>query len=688
MKELPVYKITIDDLDESGIEYVSLVESPAIQVKGLMFNHQQSFASLPPCHEYCVCYIDNDGKWQFGSTETSPCDYCQERKSIYEQTYNFNSTKYNFAFNEEKQIIAGPAIIPDLKIYRYDNDLGEYYVMFEKPTIEKMVEKFNKLQKEYKINLEHSSTMVPAFIKGSWIIEDMEKDKSRMYGFTDLPVGTWFIEVKVEDKKFWMEEVKSKNRNGFSIEGLMGIQLSAILKQEFQSYDDYPQAARDNACKVLRWRDEHGEDEVDGMTRVGWIRANQLCNGDKISEETIARMAAFERHRQNAEINPDFEGTPWKDRGYVAWLGWGGDEGIAWAQRKLQQIRQEMAVGVPHYTKDGKLWTGATHTDADGRLMTGAVHTADSEYLYHLEDLAEVGERGAIVESDKAPKSSTPNPDPQGEGTAEGSASSTRGAEVTERVEKILREKADDFNERYKEKLGYGVDIGMLKSVYQRGVGAYNVSHSPNVNSAEQWALARVNAFLYLIKEGRPENDKYVGDNDLLPKEHPKRVELNNTINKNQFNMKKRLVFRDYKLKNGATITIEGDMAIGSYVFLLKEDGSREQAPAGEHILEDGTTIFVDEEGYINEIRTAATTDVTEENEGMMMQVMPEEVMAIVAPVLDEMRMIIAELQSRVEMLEGKTDAAADILQVEDEMKKKEFSDIAGKINKIRAYIA
>ena len=643
MKELPVYKITIDDLDESGIEYVSLVESPAIQVKGLMFNQQMEFASLPPCHDFCVCYIDDDGRWQFGDTETSPCDYCVERSQIYEQIYNFSKQKYSFHFNEEKQIIAGPAIIPNLKIYRYDDDLGEYYVMFEKPTIEKMVEKFNKLQKTSKINLEHTDRIAPAFIKGSWIIEDMENDKSRMYGFTDLPVGTWFIEVKVEDREFWMSEVKSKNRNGFSIEGLMGIQLSSILKQEFQSYDDYPQAARDNACKVLRWRDEHGEDEVDGMTRVGWIRANQLCNGEMISEETIARMAAFERHRENSEINPDFEGTPWKDRGYVAWLGWGGDEGIAWASRKLQEIRQEMA---------------------------------------------EVGERGAIVESDKAPKSNTPNPNPQGEGTAEGSASTTRGAEVTERVEGILRDKVDEFNERYKDKLGYGVNIGMLKSVYQRGVGAYNVSHSPNVTSAEQWALARVNAFLYIVKEGRPENDKYVGDNDLLPTEHPKRVELNNQINTKQFNMKKKLVFRDYMLKNGATITIEGDMAIGSYVYLLGEDGTREQAPEGEHILEDGTTIFVDAEGYINEIRTAATTEVTDENEGMEMQVMPEEVMAIVAPIFDEMRMVIAELQSRVEMLEGKTDAAADILQVEDEMKKKEFGNIANKINKIRAYIA
>ena len=112
-------------------------------------------------------------------------------------------------------------------------------------------------------------------------------------------------------------------------------------KHQFESYNDYPKAASENACKVLRWIDEHGRDEVDGMTQTGLARANQLCNGENISEDTIARMAAFERHRQNAEISEEYKGTPWKDKGYVAWLGWGGSEGVEWASRKLNQIRSE-----------------------------------------------------------------------------------------------------------------------------------------------------------------------------------------------------------------------------------------------------------------------------------------------------------------------------------------------------------
>lgn len=169
--------------------------------------------------------------------------------------------------------------------------------------------------------------------------------------------------------------------------------------------------------------------------------------------------------------------------------------------------------------------SGETKVEEIALVLQPAIET-EFVYFSQQEEMAEVGERGAIVESKKAPKSDTPNPSPKGEGTAKGDASSTRGAEVSERVEGILKEKSDDFNERYKDKLGYGVNVGMLKSVYQRGVGAYNVSHSPRVRSAEQWALARVNAFLYLVKNGRPENSKYKGDNDLLPTDHPKRAEM------------------------------------------------------------------------------------------------------------------------------------------------------------------
>ena len=135
--------------------------------------------------------------------------------------------------------------------------------------------------------------------------------------------------------------------------------------------------------------------------------------------------------------------------------------------------------------------------------------------------LAEVGKRGGIKKSPKAPKSGTPNPNPKGKGTAKGDASTSRGAKVSKQDEETLRKKAEEFNERYKKKLGYGANVGTLKAVFQRGLGAFNVSHSPRVKSASQWSFARVNAFLYLLKNGRTQYPKYTGDFVFLPANHP-----------------------------------------------------------------------------------------------------------------------------------------------------------------------
>jgi hypothetical protein len=113
-----------------------------------------------------------------------------------------------------------------------------------------------------------------------------------------------------------------------------------MMREEFRSYNDYPESAKNNACKALKWKEEHG-DEVKGMTQVGWTRANQLCKGENISEETIARMSAFQRHRENSEVAAENKSTPWKDAGHVAWLGWGGTSGVEWAETKLKSIRKE-----------------------------------------------------------------------------------------------------------------------------------------------------------------------------------------------------------------------------------------------------------------------------------------------------------------------------------------------------------
>lgn len=100
-----------------------------------------------------------------------------------------------------------------------------------------------------------------------------------------------------------------------------------------ESYTDYPQQATENAQIALRWVEKNGWGSCGEAT--GKARASQLANREPISEETIARMASFERHRQHSQKELG-DGC-----GRLMWLAWGGDAGIEWAQRKLEEIRSE-----------------------------------------------------------------------------------------------------------------------------------------------------------------------------------------------------------------------------------------------------------------------------------------------------------------------------------------------------------
>jgi hypothetical protein len=100
-----------------------------------------------------------------------------------------------------------------------------------------------------------------------------------------------------------------------------------------------------------------------------------------------------------------------------------------------------------------------------------------------------------------------------------GSAGDGKSVNFTEAIITSLEKKVKEHNEKAPN--GRKVTLAKLKAVYRRGAGAFSTSHRPDQNR-NSWAMARVNAFLHLVKSGRPKNAKYISDNDLLPKMHPK----------------------------------------------------------------------------------------------------------------------------------------------------------------------
>ena len=168
-----------------------------------------------------------------------------------------------------------------------------------------------------------------------------------------------------------------------------------------------PASARNNARRVLRWKEKYG-DEVKGMTQVGWTRANQLASGENLSRDTVARMSAFARHRKNAEIDPKFKDTPWKDRGYVAWLGWGGTSGVNWANSVMDRLEKRQ-IDDDSFTTPAEAVVRSMDLGLEGEIH---VHDRDGQAVYmpgenheqYLNQIRRMGglDQEAVVDSETA----------------------------------------------------------------------------------------------------------------------------------------------------------------------------------------------------------------------------------------------------------------------------------------------
>ena len=311
--KLPVYEIGFDEnLTESGIDAIALTETPAIELFSIRFSDEKglierSTSTLQPFSfydDYPQAASDNAARalrirdeegidcgtavgWaranqlakrekisretiarmsgfarQKGNAQGDPKEDCgalmwlawggdegvewaaRKLKEIDEEK------RFSFSVNEDKMIIAGPAIIPDKLIYRRDEEGREFFVVFRKEVIERMVSKFNAERKTDRLNLEHDSTSsIPGFLRGNWIVEDRKADKAAFYGFRDLPIGTWFIEVQITDRSIWTDIVRKMESTGFSIEGLMSLEKE--VSSEINNKTKLKKMKRKAVVKVL-----------------------------------------------------------------------------------------------------------------------------------------------------------------------------------------------------------------------------------------------------------------------------------------------------------------------------------------------------------------------------------------------------------------------------------------------------
>ena len=169
-EKLKKVELIIDEESERfGVEAISLVEFPAIESDWVFFNQDQ-FLTLAK-------------------------------------------------LDEEQKTLVGAVLIPNKEIPRYDQEKDEKYIVyFTEDTIKQAQELFMSSLRNNNATYEHKVPVEGITVVESWIKEDKKNDKSNSYGFSKLPVGTWFVKMKVNNSEIW-ESVKEGKVRGFSIEG-------------------------------------------------------------------------------------------------------------------------------------------------------------------------------------------------------------------------------------------------------------------------------------------------------------------------------------------------------------------------------------------------------------------------------------------------------------------------------------
>jgi hypothetical protein len=372
MKKDKTYELRIEEDDLiSGIDSISLVSEPAIEINWMAFNKEKSHEFQIPDGEDKTYLQKFEGKGQSEEELLSQgWEVYEEPEKFFTSSPNapsFEDTdeflyRYKYTLNPE----APGAPIKDTT-REFCADLLNKNLVYRVEDMDSIIndEGDSALVWRGGYNCRHSWKLLK-YRKGDDIVNKGSVTKGRVEGVESYDViGYPQPDTRTSNPSFSKEEMEyDNNLPVFVDEGVEKVKCKECgwewelsdggekpymcnkcgndnkpEKEDFRSYTDYPIEATNNAKRALKWVDENGWGECG--TPVGKQRANQLAARQSISEETISRMASFARHRQHKDV-PYSEGC-----GGLMWDAWGGTAGIEWAQRKLQQIdreKQEFAI--------------------------------------------------------------------------------------------------------------------------------------------------------------------------------------------------------------------------------------------------------------------------------------------------------------------------------------------------------
>ena len=191
-----IFYIDINEDDNTGLDAISLVSTPAVEIDFLCFEKDDSI-------------------------------------------------EISFSANEDKHIISGIALRADFPIYRRNGDY-EYYVVFTKEIIRKIVNKYAKNGLFNSVNLQHNDHN---FTNKAIMIESYIIDKERGIcptEFSDIEDGSWYVSFHIEDEMLWKEIKDGNILKGFSVQGLFNLIEDSVAnteeklsQQKEQTFDEW-----------------------------------------------------------------------------------------------------------------------------------------------------------------------------------------------------------------------------------------------------------------------------------------------------------------------------------------------------------------------------------------------------------------------------------------------------------------
>jgi hypothetical protein len=354
MKKDKIYELKIsEDDDISGIDSISLVDQPAIEVNWVAFKKQQEDFFIPDTEDEIYLKklfskgeseedLVNEG-WEVDRVvEYGKQDFTLDPNDESYQDTEFVKVRYKYGLSPN---IAESPIIPTTR--QFCRDLINKNFVWKFEDISNLQNDLGSSALTWRGSFNCRHRWFQIFYKaGDKIINKASINKGKITGPEGVPIQQTpdfpqpdTITTKTRNnpspstiKNLGMgkEDMDYDNNLPAYVDQVSGETIEKSI--EFESYTDYPESARNAAKRALDWVEKNGWGSCG--TPVGKARASQLAKGEPISEETISRMASFARHAQNKDV-PYTEGC-----GGLMWDAWGGTAGIEWAQNKLEEINK------------------------------------------------------------------------------------------------------------------------------------------------------------------------------------------------------------------------------------------------------------------------------------------------------------------------------------------------------------